>query len=207
MSNLRLNSMGSVWLSKKAFLYFGGAAIILIGGAIVLAAPYHYINFAVSENQHRTFNMWDKPGYYPQLEVSVSLRPANSTTVEIGIVLEENSTLDTYIINMTLNQDNLVETRDQTFYEDFVLEDIPYGNYTVTFDTIIGVGSMDVGFNQAGDSHLYIFIGGSMNVIGLAMGIAGYIVSGTFLPTDSDTIVEWGYDEEEDKESQQGNLS
>jgi hypothetical protein len=37
-----------------------------------------------------------------------------------------------------------------------------------------------------------------MNIIGLVMGIGGYFVAGTFLPTDSDTIVEWGYDEEED---------
>ncbi len=197
--------MGSVWLSKKAFLYFGGAAILLIGGAIVLAAPYHYVNFAVTENQHRTFDIWDKQGYYPQLEVSVSLRPGNSTTVEIGLVLVENTTLDTYIINMTLNQDNIVETLDETFYEGVVLADIPVGNYTITIDQIEGAGLIDIGFDQAGDSQLYIFIGGSMNILGLIMGIAGYLVAGTFLPTDSDTIVEWGYDEEEDKESHLGN--
>ncbi|MGY5856010.1 MAG: hypothetical protein RTS72_05370 [Candidatus Thorarchaeota archaeon] len=197
--------MGSVWFSKKAFLYFGGAAIILIGGAVVLSAPYHYINFAVTENQQRTFDIWDKQGFYPQLEVSVSVRLGNSTTVDIGIVLEENSTLDTFIINMTLNQDNLVETRDQMFLEGSTLVDIPFGNYTVTIDQINGAGLIDIGFNQAGDSQLYIFIGGSMNVIGLIMGIAGYFVSGVFLPTDSDTIVEWGYDDEEEADSQLGN--
>ena len=197
--------MGSVWFSKKAFLYFGGAAIILIGGAVVLSAPYHYINFAVTENQQRTFDIWDKQGFYPQLEVSVSVRLGNSTTVDIGIVLEENSTLDTFIINMTLNQDNLVETRDQMFLEGSTLVDIPIGNYTVTIDQINGAGLIDIGFNQAGDSQLYIFIGGSMNVIGLIMGIAGYFVSGVFLPTDSDTIVEWGYDDEEEADSQLGN--
>ena len=197
--------MGSVWFSKKAFLYFGGAAIILIGGAVVLSAPYHYINFAVTENQQRTFDIWDKQGFYPQLEVSVSVRLGNYTTVDIGIVLEENSTLDTFIINMTLNQDNLVETRDQMFLEGSTLVDIPFGNYTVTIDQINGAGLIDIGFNQAGDSQLYIFIGGSMNVIGLIMGIAGYFVSGVFLPTDSDTIVEWGYDDEEEADSQLGN--
>jgi hypothetical protein len=45
------------------------------------------------------------------------------------------------------------------------------------------------------DSRLWITVGGSMNIIGLAMGIAGYFVRGTFLPSDSDTIVEWGYDD------------
>ena len=29
------------------------------------------------------------------------------------------------------------------------------------------------------------------------MGISGYFVAGSFLPTDSDTIVEWGFDEED----------
>ena len=106
---------------------------------------------------------------------------------------------------MTLNQDNIVETLDETFYEGVVLADIPVGNYTITIDQIEGAGLIDIGFNQAGDSKLYIFIGGSMNILGLIMGIAGYLVAGTFLPTDSDTIVEWGYDEEEDKESHLGN--
>ena len=197
--------MGSVWFSKKAFLYFGGAAIILIGGAVVLSAPYHYINYAVTENQQRTFDIWDKPGFYPELEVSVSVRIGNSSTVEIGIVLEENSTLDTYIINMTLDDDNLVETREEMFLEGSTVVDVPFGNYTITFDQINGAGLIDIGFNQNGDSQLYIFIGGSMNVIGLIMGISGYFVSGVFLPTDSDTIVEWGYDDEEEADSQLGN--
>ena len=197
--------MGSIWLSKKALLYFGGAAIILIGGAVVLSAPYHYINYPVIENQQKTFDIWDKTGFHPELEVSVSLRLGNTSTVEIGIVLQENSTLDTYFVNMTLDQDNLVETRDQMFLEGSTIVDIPFGNYTVTFDKIDGAGMIDIGFNQGGDSQIYIFIGGSMNVIGLLMGIAGYLVSGTFLPTDSDTIVEWGYDDDKETESQLGN--
>lgn len=197
--------MGSVWFSKKAFLYFGGAAIILIGGAIVLMSPYHYINFAVLENDQRTFEIWDKQGYYPQLEVSVALRPGNSTMVEIGIVLEENSTLDIIIVNMTLDYNNIVETQDSIFYEDRIWIDIPYGNYTVIIDQVNGAGLIDLGFKQASDSELFIFIGGSMNIIGLFMGISGYFVAGTFLPTDTDIIVEWGYGEEENKESDFGN--
>ncbi|MBY8996335.1 MAG: hypothetical protein KGD60_01295 [Candidatus Thorarchaeota archaeon] len=197
--------MGSVWFSKKAFLYFGGAAIILIGGAVVLSAPYHYINFAVTESQQRTFDVRDEQGYYPHLEISVSLRPGNSSTVDIGLVLEENSTLDTFIINMTLDQDNMVETSDSIFYEGSILVDIPVGNYTVTIDQINGAGLIDLGLNQVSDSKLFIFIGGSMNFIGLIMGISGYFVAGTLLPTDSDTIVEWGFDGEKDNESHLGN--
>lgn len=189
--------MGSIWFSKKAFLYFGGAAIILIGGAIVLMSPYHFINFAVIENDHRAFSVWDKQGYYPQLEISVSLRPGNSTVVEIGIVLQENSTLDTTIVNMTLDQDNLVQVQDAVFLDGSTIVDIPVGNYTIIMDQIIGAGMIDIGFNQASDSTLFIFIGGSMNIIGLIMGISGYFVAGTLLPTDTDIIVEWGYGEEE----------
>jgi len=189
--------MGSIWFSKKAFLYFGGAAIILIGGFIVLIAPYHYVNFAVLENDTRTFSIWDEQGYYPQLEVSVTLRPGNASTVEIGLLLVENSTLDSYIINITLDSSDLVEAGDDILFEDRILTDIPYGNYTITIDQVNGAGLIDIGFKQASDSDIFIFIGGSMNIIGLIMGISGYFVSGTFLPSDSDIIVEWGYEEKE----------
>ncbi|MFW9786451.1 MAG: hypothetical protein ACFFE2_01405 [Candidatus Thorarchaeota archaeon] len=192
--------MGSVWFSKKAFLYFGGAIIILIGGAIVYTSPYHYINFSVTENEQRTFDIWAKDGYHEQLEVSVSLRPGNSSVVNIGLVLFENASLDTIIVNLTLDEDNLIETPDAIFYEGSTLIDIPYGNYTVRIDQLDGVNLIDLGLKQISDSRLWITIGGSMNILGLIMGIAGYIVPGTFLPTDSDTIVEWGYDEEENQD-------
>jgi hypothetical protein len=189
--------MGSVWLSKKAFLYFGGTAVILIGAAIVLMAPYHFNNFAVIENEQRTFSILDEDGFYPRLEIAVSLRLGNSTTVDIGFVLEENSTQDTYNVNITLDESNIVESQEEIFLEDNLVVAIPPGNYTITFDKIDGAGRIDIGFEQASDSRLFVFIGGSMNIIGLIMGIAGYFVPGAFLPTDSDTIVEWGYEEEE----------
>ncbi|MFW9833387.1 MAG: hypothetical protein ACFFEK_05280 [Candidatus Thorarchaeota archaeon] len=192
--------MGSVWFSKKAFLYFGGAAIILIGGAIVLMAPYHYINFSVTENETRTFNVWDKDGYYPQVEFSVSVRYGNTSNVEIGLLLRENSTLDTIIINISLSQDNLVETNSGDFLEASIVENIPYGNYTVLIDQVLGAGLFDLGLKQESDSKLFIGVGGSMNIIGFLMGIGGYFVPGQFLPTDSDTIVEWGYDENEEED-------
>ncbi|MHA2397070.1 MAG: hypothetical protein ACXAC0_10230 [Candidatus Thorarchaeota archaeon] len=189
--------MGSVWLSKKAFLYFGGTAIILIGAAIVLMAPYHFNNFAVIENEQRSFDILDQDGYYPRLEIAVSLRVGNSTTVVIGFVLVENLTLDTYIVNITLDESNIVESQDEMFLQDNLVVDILPGNYTVTFEQIEGAGRIDIGFEQASDSRLFVFIGGSMNIIGLIMGIVGYFVPGTFLPTDSDTIVAWGYEDKE----------
>ncbi|MGD9397261.1 MAG: hypothetical protein PVJ05_12590 [Candidatus Thorarchaeota archaeon] len=190
--------MGSVWLSKKAFLYFGGTAIILIGGALVLMAPYHFNNFAVIENQQRSFSVWDQDGYYPRLEITVTTRLGNSSIVNIGFVLVENTTLETYVINITLDQSNRVEADDQIFLEDFIVVDINPGNYTITFEQIDGIGRIDIGFEQSSDSRLFVFVGGSMNIIGLLMGIGGYIMPGTFLPTDSDTIVDWGYEDEED---------
>ena len=193
--------MGSVWLSKKAFLYFGGAAIIILGGVFVLIAPYHYVNLAVLENDQRTFSIWDEQGFYPQLEVSVSMRPGNSTIIELDIVLVENNTLDTYVVNYTLTEDDLIETPDASFYESLQIIDIASGNYTITIDHVSEALMIDLGLKQLSDSKIYIAIGGSMNILGLIMGAAGYFVRGAFLPTDSDTIVEWGYDEEKEEDT------
>ena len=168
-------------------------------------APYHFNNFAVIENEQRTFSVWDKDRYYPRLEIAVSFLLGNSSTVDIGFVLVENSTLDTYIINMTLDESNIVEAQDVLYLEDKIVVDIPPGNYTITFDQIDGAGRIDIGFEQASDSKLWVFIGGSMNIIGLLMGISGYLTAGTFLPTDSDTIVDWGYENREEEEAYPGN--
>jgi hypothetical protein len=198
--------MGSIWFSKKAFLYFGGAAIILIGGVIVLMAPYNYINVAMYENQQRTFDILDRDGYYPQMEVAVSIRLGNVTPVLIDLFFQENSTLDIITVNITLDQTNIVEAQDLQYLETSMIIDIPVGNYTVTVDRVYGAGLVDLGFNQMSDSRLFITVGGSMNIIGLIMGIVGYFLPGTFLPTSSDTIIQWGYEEEgEDRESYQGN--
>ncbi|MHA2359817.1 MAG: hypothetical protein ACXAB5_06065 [Candidatus Thorarchaeota archaeon] len=193
--------MSSIWLSKKAFLYLGGAAIIILGGAIVLMAPYHYVNLAVIENDQRTFSIWDYQGFYPQLEVSVSVRPGNSTIINLDIVFVENNTLDTFVVNFTLTNDDLIETPDASFYESFQIIDISHGNYTATIDRVDGSTLVDLGLKQLSDSRIFIVIGGSMNILGLIMGAAGYFVRGAFLPTDSDTIVEWGYDQEEEENS------
>ncbi|MCK4567621.1 MAG: hypothetical protein KAU48_09960, partial [Candidatus Thorarchaeota archaeon] len=60
--------MGSIWFSKKSFLYFGGVAIILLGGMIVVMSPYHYINYNIGAIEHRTWEVYDESGYYPQVE-------------------------------------------------------------------------------------------------------------------------------------------
>lgn len=189
--------MGSVWLSKKAFLYFGGVAIIIIGGLLVVSSPYHYINFSVGENDHRTWSIYEESGYYPQLEIAISVRPSNTTYIQLDLVIEYNSTMETRFVNMTLGPEHQLQGPDVVIYEYAEIIDLPVGNYTVYFDNIEGAGNVDLGLKQISDSRLWIVAGGMMNIIGLIMGIVGYLVPGTFLPTDSDTIVEWGYDEEE----------
>ncbi|MHA2066057.1 MAG: hypothetical protein ACXABY_16925, partial [Candidatus Thorarchaeota archaeon] len=73
--------MGSPWRSKKAFLYFGGAFVILLGAAIVLSSPYNYIGYRGGENEQMDFTLHGSAGYYPQLEISLSLHPSNTSVV------------------------------------------------------------------------------------------------------------------------------
>jgi hypothetical protein len=195
-------SMRSSLFSKKAFLYFGGAAVILIGGLIVVAAPYHYINFSVTENDQRTFEIYDLDHYYPQLEISVSLRPGNQSIIYIDLSFKENVTLETTAVNLTLTEENMkVGPENAIFYEYSRIIDIESGNYTVTVDRVLGVSLMDLGLKQMSDSRLFIVTGGSMNIIGIAMILGGYLLPGTILPSDSDIVVSWGYDEEESQDT------
>jgi len=187
--------MGSIWRSKKSFLYFGGLAIILIGGLLVISSPYHYINYNVSENVSRPWEMYDASGYYLQVEVSVSFRPTNQTEIFLDLVFRDNSTSELTVVNMTLGPEHQIQGPDTVIYEYSEIIDLPIGNYTVRFDRVDGTGNVDLGLNQISDSRFWIVLGGSMNILGIIMGIAGYLVAGTFLPSDSDTIVEWGYDE------------
>ncbi len=189
--------MGSIWFSKKAFLYFGGVAIILIGGMIVVLSPYHYINYNISENVRKPWEVYDESGYYPQVEISVSLRPSNETYVFLDLVIMDNDTLETTFLNLTIGPEHQLQGPDTIIYEYSEIIDLPVGNYTVFFDRIDGAGSIDFGLNQISDSRFWIVTGGSMNILGIFMGIGGYFVPGTFLPSDTDTIVEWGYDEQE----------
>jgi len=191
--------MGSIWLSKKAFLYFGGAAIILIGGLIVTLSPYNYFLYSLSENQHRPWTQKDPGGgFYPSVEVSVSLRPENDTTlVYLDLVFQNNETNELTFVNMSLSTENQLVGPNTVIYEYSETIDLPIGDYTIWFDRVEGTGLIDLGLQQVSDARLWIVTGGSMNILGIIMGILGYLVPGTFLPSDSDTIVEWGYDKEE----------
>ena len=141
--------------------------------------------------------MYDESGYYPQVEISVSLRPSNTTYVFLDLVIMDNDTLETTFLNMTVGPEHQLQGPDSIIYEYSEIIDLPIGNYTVFFDRIDGAGSIDLGLNQISDSRVWIVTGGSMNILGIFMGIAGYFVPGTFLPSDTDTIIEWGYDEQE----------
>ena len=194
--------MGSILFSKKAFLYFGGAAVILLGGIIVIFSPYHFIYYSMSENIHKPWSMYDQSGYYPNLEVSISVRPTNATVVELDLVIMNNSTSEMTTVNMTIGPEYQIGPTTQTLigpqsviYEYSTNVDLSAGNYTVWFDRIEGASILDLGLNQASDSRLWIVSGGSLNFLGLAMIIGGYFIKGTLLPSDSDTIVDWGYDE------------
>lgn len=191
--------MGSIWFSKKAFLYFGGAAIILIGGLIVTLAPYNYFLYSLTGTQHRSWTQRDPAdGFYPAVEVSVSLRPYNDTTyVYLDLVFENNATSELTFVNMSLTSENQLIGSDTVIYEYRENIDLPIGDYTIWFDRVEGTGNIDLGLQQASDARIWIVTGGSMNIIGVIMGILGYLVPGTFLPSDSDTIVEWGYEEED----------
>jgi hypothetical protein len=196
--------MGSIWMSKKSLLYFGGAAIILLGGLIVVLAPYHYVNFSITQNEQRTFEIYDQSNYYPQLEVSVSLRAGNESTILVDLSIVNNVTLVTTPVNLTLTQENQkMGPGNIILYEDTVTIDIASGNYTIFVDRILGASLIDLGFNQVSDSRLFIVIGGSMNIAGIIMVIGGYCIPGTLLPTDSETIVSWGYEDEESQDTEQ----
>ncbi len=196
--------MGSIWFSKKSFLYFGGAIVILLGGLIVVLAPYHYVNFSVMQDDQRTFEVYDEPNYYPHIEISISLRPGNQTIIYLDISIANNETLEVTVVNMTLTEENqIMGPEESIFYEESVLVDIDPGNYTLTIDRVAGATLFDFGLNQVSDSRLFIVIGGSLNILGIIMVIGGYCLPGTLLPSDSDTIISWGYEEEKKEATQE----
>ncbi len=185
--------MGSPWLSKKAFLYFGGAFVLLLGGAIVILAPYHYTGFVALPGDSVSFEIWDRPGYHPELEIAVIVNPDSNGTVYVNIRVIENVTLETDILNMSLTTADRPE--ESASYEQRQLLNIDPGDYTIYIDSIIGAADIDISLTQISDSRTYIVIGGAMNIIGLFMGAMGYCVGGSVIPSGNETIVEWGFDE------------
>ncbi len=187
--------MGNPWLSKKAFFYFGGAFVLLLGGAIVLMAPYHYTGYVALRGDVDAFEIWDSSGYYPQLEVAVTVVPESNGSVFVDIRIRNNETLVTSFVNMTMTSDDRLPDADRLTYEKRVIVDLDPGNYTIFFDRIEGAADIDVAFTQLSDSRAYIVTGGIMNIVGLIMGATGYCIGGTLIPSGDETIVEWGWDE------------
>jgi len=189
--------MGSPWRSKKAFLYFGGAFVIILGAIIVLNAPYNFVLYRAGAGEQIYFTLHDREGYYPKLEISLDLRSSNTTDVVlVDFSVANNETAQINTVNFTLTSIDIVPNSNPPAYVARQTIDISPGNYTITIDRAYGIAFMDVGLTQQSDSRLYIVAGGMMNIIGLFMGGAGYFVSGSFLPTGDEIIVDWGYEDE-----------
>ncbi|MGY5875123.1 MAG: hypothetical protein RTU30_05215 [Candidatus Thorarchaeota archaeon] len=182
---------------KKAFLYFGGAFIIILGGAIILTSPYHAVGYVAFEGEDYTFEIWEGSGFYPELELKVSSRGENVTFAAIHITIMDNYTLETQTLNISLNEDNQLPGSNPPVFENTTFLALEYSAYTISIDRTINVGLLDLGFTQVTDSRNFIVLGGSMNIIGLVMGCSGYCVAGSLIPSGDEAIVKWGFEEED----------
>ncbi|MBD3404547.1 MAG: hypothetical protein GF411_00250 [Candidatus Lokiarchaeota archaeon] len=192
--------MASSWFTRKAFCYFGGAFIILLGGAIVVLAPYNYIGYVANSSDSGPFYISDRSGFYPQLEIAVSVSPENSTDIQIDILVYNNETMETNWVNFSLGPENSVSSGDYEKYESRIVLDVNYGNHTVAVMNMEGAGWFDLSLRQISDSRLYIVVGGSMNIIGLIMGAVGYCLPGAMIPSGNEVIVDWGFEDDEEYE-------
>ena len=190
--------MRSVCFSKKAFLYFGGAFIIILGGAIVYSAPYHATGYMALTGRQASFSIWDEDRFYPQLEVWVSVRPSNVTLVNVDITILNNDTLEVQTINMTLTDEHRTPGSNPPEFENTVVISLDPGNYTLTLDRLNGAGFADIGLTQLSDMRNWVVTGGTMNIVGLIMAVIGYFLPGQILPTGDESIIEWGYEKEEE---------
>ena len=190
-----VNRMGNPWLSKKAFLYFGGAFVLLLGGVIVLIAPYHYTGYIVEQGDTDAFEMWTGTGFHSQLEIAVLVRPVTNNSVQVDITFSSTTSSDVQVVNMTLSEIDSVPSTDRVAYEKRVTIDLDYGNYTIDIDRIDNASNLDISYTQLSDSRTFIVTGGLMNIAGLVMGALGYCVKGSFIPSGDEAIVDWGYDE------------
>lgn len=190
--------MRSVWFSKKAFLYFGGAFIIILGGAIVYSAPYHATGYMALTGRQASFSIWDEDRFYPQLEVWVSVRPSDVTLVNVDITILNNDTLEVQTINMTLTDEHRILGSNPPVFENTVVISLDPGNYTLTLDRLNGAGLADIGLTQLSDMRNWVVTGGTMNIVGLIMAVIGYFLPGQILPIGDESIIEWGYEKEEE---------
>ena len=128
--------MSNPWLSKKAFLYFGGTFVLLLGGAIVLMAPYHYTGYVALHGDIDAFEIWEGTGYYSQLEVAITVTPSLNNSVFVDIRFINNETLVTNTLNMTLSAADSLLDAERLIYEKRVILDLDPGNYTIFIDRI-----------------------------------------------------------------------
>ncbi|MFW9803998.1 MAG: hypothetical protein ACFFFC_15150 [Candidatus Thorarchaeota archaeon] len=193
--------MSSPWRSKKAFLYFGGAFVIILGGIIVLSAPYNIVIYRASVGERMPFTVRDVSGYYPQLEISVDIRASSNITAAIAIdfTVQNDESSHVYTMNFTLTSNDVVPGSNPPTYVSRQMIDVVPGQYTITLDRANETALMDIGFTQMTDSRLFIVTGGSLNILGLIMGGTGWFLTGSFLPTGDEMIVDWGYEEEENQ--------
>lgn len=197
--------VGNPLWSKKAFCYFGGAFILLLGGAIIVVAPYHATGYIAQHGDIDAFSIWDEPGYYPQLDIGFRVQPRlRDNDVNIILTIRNNDTLEEIPVNVTLTiTDKLAESQpignedadtavSPTIYERHLIVDLDPGNYTIWVVVINGASDVELSLTQVSDSRTFIVIGGMMNIIGLIMGATGYLIGGSLIPSGEDTIVDYG---------------
>jgi hypothetical protein len=189
------------WKSKKAFFYFGGAFIILLGGVIILNAPYHYLWFVARPGENRPFSVWEGSGYYPQMEFTFSVTPDNGTEVDAEIAVRNNESETVHLFNLSLTSSDAVGPITARQFRRSSLLDLEVEDYSLIILRVDGVDYVEIELTQTSDSRLYIVAGGSLNIFGLFMQALGYMVAGSFLPTGDEIIVDWGFDDmDDDKE-------
>ncbi len=182
---------------KKSILYFGGAFIIILGGAIIVTSPYHAVGYVAFEGEAFTFEIWEGSGFYPILELKVSSRGENVSFTEVHITIMDNYTLETQTLNISMNEDNQLPGSNPPVFENTTRLNLEYSAYTISIDRTVNVGLLDLGFTQVTDSRIFIVLGGIMNIVGLVMGCSGYCVAGSLIPSGDEAIVRWGFEDEE----------
>ena len=169
--------------------------MLLLGGVIVLIAPYHYTGYIAQQGDTDVFEMWNAPGFHSQLEIAILVRPITNNSVHVDITIIETTTSATHVVNMTLSEIDTVPSTDRLAYEQRVTIDLDYGNYTINVDRVDNAANLDISFTQISDSRTFIVTGGLLNIAGLFMGGIGYCVKGSFIPSGDEAIVDWGYEE------------
>lgn len=190
------------WKSKKAFLYFGGAFIILLGGVIILIAPYHYLWFVARPGENRPFSVWEGSGFYPQMEFTFSVSAGNVSQVDAEIAVR-NEDLDTiHLFNLSFTGSDATGPITSRQLRKSYLVDLEVEDYSIIILSVTEVDYVEIELTQTSDSRLYIVAGGSLNIFGLFMGVLGYMVAGSFLPTGDEIIIDWGFEDMDEERKQ-----